>query len=147
MGGSGPCGRRRGKSPADKIISSAVIAAAFGVYWFLNPQHMWPIFPILFAGIFPAVKGIRHLMADRAMEVKPRKLTPRERETENERTVLRVARSRAGRVTPSLVVLDSDMALDEAEATLAQLTRKGHAIMNVRDDGRIDYEFAEFLPE
>ncbi len=145
MDGSGPCGRRRGKSPADKIISSAVIAAAFGVYWFLNPQSLWPIFPILFAGVFPAVKGIRHLLADRAEA--PRKLTPRERETENERTVLRVARSHAGRVTPSLVALDSDMALDEAEATLAALTRKGHAAMNVRDDGRIDYEFAEFLPE
>ncbi len=144
MGGNEWRGGRRRKSPVDSIISSAVVAAAFGVYWALNPHAGWPLFPILFAGVFPALRGIRRLAADRA-ESAPLKLSPREREAENERTVLRVARSHAGRVTPSLVTLDSDMALDEAEATLAALTKKGHAVMNIRDDGRIDYEFSEFL--
>lgn len=131
----------------EKILSGAAIAVAFSVFWYFNPQHMWPIFAILFGGVFPAVRGVQGLIAERADMPKPKKLGPRERTVENERTVLSIARSRAGRITPSLVVLDSDMALDEAESTLADLTKKGHATMRISDDGRIDYEFAEFLPQ
>jgi hypothetical protein len=138
---------RRGKSSMEKILSGAAIAVAFSVFWYLNPQHMWPIFAILFAGVFPAVRGVQGLIAERADTPKPKKLGAKERVVENERTVLRIARSRAGRITPSLVVLDSDMNLDEAETTLADLTKKGHASMRISDDGRIDYEFTEFLPE
>jgi hypothetical protein len=140
-------GRRRRKSYAEKILSGAAVAVAFGVYWYLNPHQMWPIFPILFAGIFPAARAIQATLTERESEPKPKKLTPRDRAMENERTVLRIARSRGGRLTPSLVVLDSDMALDEAETMLAELTKKGHATMRIGDDGRIDYEFAEFLPD
>jgi hypothetical protein len=137
---------RRGKSSVEKILSGTAIAVAFSIFWYLNPHQIWPLFAILFGGVFPAVRGVQGLLAERAETPRPKKLGVRERAVENERTVLRVARSRGGRVTPSLVVLDSDMALDEAEATLADLTKKGHATMRIGDDGRIDYEFVEFIP-
>ncbi len=38
------------------------------------------------------------------------------------------------------------MGIDEAERVLDGLVKNGHASMRVREDGRIEYEFSEFLP-
>jgi len=48
-------------------------------------------------------------------------------------------------VTPALVVLGSELTIEEAERALDALARKGYASMRVSDDGRVEYEFAEFL--
>ncbi len=37
------------------------------------------------------------------------------------------------------------MCLEEAEKALDAMAQKGYASLRVRDDGRVDYEFAEFL--
>jgi hypothetical protein len=141
------CGHRhKGKSPIEVTLTGAAVAVAFSVYWYFNQNDMWPIFAILFGGVFPAVRGLRGMIAERSAAPKAKKIGPRERNAENERTVLRIAQGRAGRVTAAMVVLDSDLGLEDAEAVLESLTTKGHATMRVRDDGRIDYEFAEFLP-
>ena len=44
-----------------------------------------------------------------------------------------------------MVALDCDMSVEEAERVLDDLAKKGHASMRVREDGRIEYEFAEFF--
>ena len=38
------------------------------------------------------------------------------------------------------------MTVEEAERALDSLAKKGHAAVRIRDDGRIEYEFSEFLP-
>jgi hypothetical protein len=37
------------------------------------------------------------------------------------------------------------MSVETAERVLDGLAKKGHASMRVRDDGRIEYEFSEFM--
>ncbi len=92
----------------------------------------------------PIGKGIRRMIAEREQTPKATRLSETEKTSENERTVLRIAQSQAGILTPSLVVLNSGMSLEEAERILDSLTKKGHAGMRVLDDGRINYEFNEF---
>jgi hypothetical protein len=47
--------------------------------------------------------------------------------------------------SPSLVALESELTVERAERALEDLTRNGHASMRVREDGRIEYEFIEFI--
>jgi predicted transcriptional regulator len=87
------------------------------------------------------------MLSERAEEPRPRRLSEREKLAQSERSVLRIARTEAGRLTPSLVVVNSNMSLEEAEKTLESLVSKGHAVMLVQENGRIVYEFSEFLPK
>ena len=98
------------------------------------------IFPLAFAGVLPAVKGILSLRRIRS--------SPRLREPapDPQTEVLKIARRQSGRVTPALVAVDSALSVAEAERALDEMVRGGHAAMMVADDGRVEYEFREFLP-
>ena len=96
------------------------------------------------AGVMPLVSGLvglpRRLI--RAREAAP----PRQnRERLAEQAILRAAQRDRGRVTPATVALASDLSMEEAEKRLTDMARKGYASLQVRDDGRVEYEFAEFL--
>ncbi len=132
------------KHPVEAILTGIIIAVAGTVYWRFNPQAWWMVFPVVFGGAIPVSKGIRRLIAARVNKPKPSRLTESEKASENERTVLRIAQAQSGIVTPSLIVLNSTLSLEEAERILDGLTKKGHAGMRVLDDGRINYEFSEF---
>ena len=60
--------------------------------------------------------------------------------------MLQIARRQSGRVTPTLVAVDTTLSVEAAERTLDEMVRGGHATMAVADDGRVEYEFREFLP-
>ena len=63
-----------------------------------------------------------------------------------EHEVLRIARAQGGRITASVVAVESSLSLAEAEEALDGMARRGHATIAVTDDGRVEYEFREFLP-
>jgi hypothetical protein len=119
-----------------------VLAASFGLAWFLTRAHPWAwlwLFPIVFAGLLPAISGIRRLRRDRSDEG-PLRLAA----AEAERRILLTARDARGVVTPALVALKTGLSIEEAQALLEQMARQGHAVMHVGESGRIEFEFPEF---
>jgi hypothetical protein len=140
---------RRGRGPKSNIeslVTGLVLGSGFAAFWAFGGHQTWALIAAFFAGIMPAARGLSGMIASRAQAPSAKKLGDKERTAESERAVLRIARDRGGRLTPALVALDCDMGVEEAEAVLDGLAKKGHASMRVRDDGRIEYEFSEFLP-
>ena len=149
MGDMGGMRGKRPRSSLEMLITGLVIGSAALGYWFFIPggaSHQWWI-PAMafFAGFLPAARGLAGLISARADAPATKKLGERERAAGNERSVLTIARDRGGRLTPALVALDCDMGIEEAEAVLDGLAKKGHASMRVREDGRVEYEFSEFM--
>jgi hypothetical protein len=136
---------RRQKSGAESLISGLVVGAGFVAFWALGGHAAWALFVAVFAGLLPAARGLSKMIASRAAEPAARRISEKELAAENERSVLRIARDRGGRLTPSLVALDCELSVEEAERVLDDLAKKGHASMRVREDGRIEYEFSEFM--
>jgi hypothetical protein len=140
-------GRKKMKSALESFLTGLLVAGGFGAFWYFTHGGWWLLAIALFAGLLPAARALSSMIASRASEPVRRRLDERQLSAENERTVLRIARERGGRITPSLVVLGSSMALEEAERALDDFAKKGHATVRIREDGRIEYEFSEFLPE
>ena len=142
---------RSGKGAVESLASGLVLAAAFVAFWAFGGHPAWALLIAVFAGILPASRGISGLVAARAerkaleeQNTAP-KLDAKSAAARSEKTVLRIARDKGGRVTPSLVALESDLSVEDAEKALDDLAKRGHASMVVREDGRIEYEFVEFL--
>jgi hypothetical protein len=129
----------------ESLVTGLVVGGGFVAFWAFGGHQVWALFAALFAGLLPAARGLSGLIAARGSAPAIKKLGERERALENERSVLRIAREKGGRLTPALVALDCDMGMEEAERVLDGLARKGHASLQVREDGRIEYEFTEFM--
>jgi hypothetical protein len=139
---------RRPKSNVESLVTGLVVGTGFMALWAFGGEHpVWAIFAAVFAGLLPAARGLSGLIASRTSAPAAKRLGEKEKAAEGERAVLRAARDRGGRLTPALVALECDMSVEEAEGILDGLAKKGHASMRVRDDGRIEYEFTEFLPQ
>ena len=61
-----------------------------------------------------------------------------------EKTILRLARSNKGQVTPGEVAIEGDLSVDEARKELDKLAKQGMAELRVRSSGVIVYFFPEF---
>jgi hypothetical protein len=136
------------------------MGGAMVAWWAFAPggKAGWWLLPAaIFMGIMPVARGISGLVAQRSAIAREREARRPAGGGEErakgrggaawaERTILRLASDRGGKLTPSLVVLGSDMTIVEAERALDELAKKGHAALRVRDDGRVEYEFSEFLP-
>ncbi len=134
----------KGKSGWEEFSTGFVIAAVFGILWLRGGSWIW-IFPAAFAGVMPMMHGLQKVLVERSNRrglVESRRRRPEE----SEREVLRLARSHGGVLTPSLVALESDLSIAEAEKILEGLAARGHSSVEVRANGRIEYEFAEFKP-
>jgi hypothetical protein len=140
------------KGAGESLASGLVLAGAFVAFWAFGGHPVWALLVAVFAGVLPASRGLSGLVAARAerkaLEAKNTtpKIDAKSAAARGEKTVLRVARDKGGRVTPSLVALESDLSVEDAEKALDDLAKKGHASIIVREDGRIEYEFIEFLP-
>ena len=115
-------------------------SAVFG-YLFLVSGAWWAVFPLVFAGILPTVDGMITVYRDRVISGKSKDSAG----IETEKQVLRVAQRESGKLTPAIVALNSDLSIDDAEKVLSNFVTRGYASMNVQNDGRIVYEFLEFL--
>ena len=132
--------RKERKQAEGELASGLTFSAVFGALLLFQGGWFW-IFPLAFAGVLPAVKGILSL---RRIRSAPRLHEPVRPDPQTE--VLKIARRQNGRVTPALVAVDSALSVAEAERALDEMVRGGHAAMVVADDGRVEYEFREFLP-
>lgn len=132
--------RKERKKAEGELASGLTFSAVFGVLLFVHGGWFW-ILPLAFAGMLPAVKGFLSLRRTRAA---PRLSAPPAPDAQTE--VLKIARSQGGRLTPALVAVDTTLSVEEAERTLDEMVRGGYATMAVADDGRVEYEFREFLP-
>ena len=130
---------RGGRGAAESLASGLVLAGAFICFWAFGGHPWWALLVAVFAGVLPASRGLSGLIAARserkALEAKsaaPR-IDAKSAAALDEKTVLRVARDKGGRVTPALVALESDLSVEKAELTLDGLAKKGHASMVVRE--------------
>ena len=132
--------RKKRKQAEGELASGLTFSAVFGALLLFQGGWFW-IFPLAFAGLLPAVKGLLSL---RRIGAAPRlrALAAPDPQTE----VLKIARLHSGRVTPALVAVDTTLSVEAAERALDEMVRGGHATMAVADDGRVEYEFREFLP-
>ena len=130
--------KRRGKAEA-QLASGLTFTAVFGGLLLLHGGWYW-IFPMAFAGVLPAVQAA--LTLRRRGRLRP----PAAAAVDPQKEVLRIARNYRGRVTASIVALDTPLSIAESERALDELARNGHASLTVSEDGRVAYEFREFLP-
>ncbi len=139
----------RKKSGLERIVGGLTSGVVIGgLWWFHVLATPWAIgLGVLFCAL-PTLGGLRRTareIADRSHQKRERLEDQRTAETQRrdslEKRVLQVARDRRGVVTPALVVLDSDLKLEEAERVLEAFAARGHAEMRIKANGTIDYVF------
>jgi len=142
-------GRR--KSGLERIVGGLTSGAVIYGLWYFHVLPLpfgWIVFLGVVFGVLPVLTGLRHTareIADRGQKKQQaldgRRTQEVERRDSLEKTVLQIAKERRGIVTPALVVLHSDLSLDEAEKVLGDLSARGYAEMRLKDNGTIDYVF------
>lgn len=136
--------RRRRRSAEASLTSGIIFTVAFGIAWSVTGWWFF-IFPLLFAGIMPMVEGIRRLVSARYS--KPIAAEPKAKSVASvEKQILRAAKEEKGIVTPALIALKTELSIQEAEKKLEEMAQYGYTVMQVRESGRIEYEFPEFMP-
>jgi hypothetical protein len=133
---------RSRSSSQSSIVTGAVFTIGFGVALLVWRDMWFFVFPLVFAGILPLVNGLLRLTRRRQVESSAAVT----RIAAREKKVLQAARDEQGIITPTVVALKTDLSIQEAEAMLEEMARKGYALMRVTEGGRVEYEFPEFLP-
>jgi hypothetical protein len=140
---------RKRKSAEASLTSGVIFTIAFGIAWiamFSAGRAGWFfVFPMLFAGIMPMVEGIRRLAV--ARQSKPIAAQPKKPSVASiEKQILLTAKEENGVVTPALIALKTELSIQEAEKKLDEMAQSGYTMMQIRENGRIEYEFPEFKP-
>lgn len=91
---------------------------------------------VFFVGNVPLIAGALMI---RAARVKERQ----KRTDQTERTLLRIAHKYGGRLTATIVSMETELTLDEARTLLGLFVSKGAADTEIDDDGTIVYRFRE----
>jgi hypothetical protein len=129
----------------DEFISGLTMTIAFGALWIFLGSGFW-VFPMVFAGVIPLVRGGFRYFSGRKLPEKRRRQLLEEKTVNVERAILSVAKEEKGRITPALVALNSNASLEDAQNALEEMVKHGYASMDVRDNGTVEYVFHEFLP-
>ena len=132
--------RRKAKKAESRLAGGVACSLVFGGLWVFTGSWFW-LLPLGFIGLAPTIEGLLALKRVRAARAGELPAAP-----DPEHEVLRIARAQGGRVTPSLVAVETSLSLAVAERVLDGMARSGHATVAVTDDGRVEYEFREFLP-
>ena len=135
---------KRRRSAEASLTSGLVFTIAFGIAWSVTGLWFF-IFPLMFAGVMPMIEGIRRLAA--ARHSRPVVAESRNKSVaSSEKQVLLAAKEENGIVTPALIALKTELSIQEAEKMLDNMAQNGYTVMQVRESGRIEYEFPEFMP-
>lgn len=137
------------KSGWERVVGGLIVLVAVGFLWESIHLPVWMVVGIgLVFGLLPTVGGIRRLVGDFAALSREKRqaletrLSREQRARDGlEKTILKIASERGGVVTPALVVLNSDIKLEEAEKALSDMAARGYAEMRVKDNGTFDYVF------
>jgi hypothetical protein len=136
--------RSRRNTPVESIVAGGVFTAVFGTMFLARGAvEWWWLFPMAFAGILPMVEGIRRLVAGK----RTNRGEHLEREAETEKQILRAAQEQGGRLTAATAALRTSLTMKEAQSILEEMTKHGHAVMKVTEEGVLEFEFPEFLPK
>jgi hypothetical protein len=128
----------------DEFISGLSMIAVFSALWYFVGGGFW-VFPLVFAGVLPCIRGGVRFFADLRLRGDRRKELAGPKGDGIERAILTTAKETNGRVTPAIVALNTNVTLEKAEKALEDMVRGGYASMDVRDNGTVEYIFAEFL--
>ena len=139
-GDSGRRKRRKEKKAEQRLAGGVACSLVFGGLWVFTGSWFW-LLPLGFIGLAPTIEGLLALRRVRAARASELPAAP-----DPEHEVLRIARAQGGRITPSLVAVESSLSLAQAEKVLDEMAAGGHATVAVTDAGRVEYEFREFLP-
>jgi hypothetical protein len=91
---------------------------------------------IFFVGNVPLIAG--------ALMIRIARIKERQQRTDQtERTLLRMAHKYGGRLTATIVAMETELSLDEARTLLGLFVTKGAADTEIDDDGTIVYRFRE----
>jgi hypothetical protein len=135
---------KKRKSAEASLTSGIVFTLAFGIAWAVT-GIVWLAIPMLFAGVMPMVEGIRRLAS--ARRYKPVAAQPKKPSVATvEKQILLAAKEENGVVTPALIALKTELSIQEAEKKLDEMAQNGYTMMQIRANGRIEYEFPEFMP-
>jgi hypothetical protein len=144
---------RQYSSGWERVVGGLIVLGVAVVSERFLPIPFWLTLTggILF-GLLPAVGGVRRLIRDASELRQDKRLALEERLSRDqanrdnlEKTILKIAQERHGVVTPALVVLGSNLKLEEAEKALGDMAARGYAEMRVKDNGTIDYVFHDLL--
>ena len=129
----------------EEIISGISITAVFGfLFVFFRHGFPWMIFPLVFAGVIPLIRGLTRIRDFQQIDgPREKKITSKK---DAEKAILRIAHGNSGKVSATLIAMETTLTIEEAEKYLGDLAGRGHASMNVRDNGTIEYVFNDLLP-
>jgi class 3 adenylate cyclase len=114
----------------------------FGValaYW----GAMWLVFPLTLIGLIPLGIGAARLL----LPGRGRKTLPAPVREELEGKVLEAASRRSGRLTVMQASVDGRLTIEQAQAVLDEMARKGYVSQEVDQRGVVVYVFPDFLEE
>ncbi len=141
------------KSGITRIIIGAVLVGVSGVFsghsgntLGMMGRHgglsLWKLV-LLGIGIGFFARGVSSFFSGYSRFVKKGK-NAKARRINEETSILRVARENKGIVTVAKTALVLGHSLEETEKILNDLVSKGHATMEINDEGRIYYLFSDF---
>jgi hypothetical protein len=131
------------KGSQEEIITGAAFTLLFSILYFQVGGWFW-IFPLIFAGFLPLVRGLVARYANRSAEKRPRE-NSKEARIKREKEILKLAKAKQGVLTVTTASLESSLSLEETEKVLSDLSDRGYARMEVEDDGSITYRFPDFM--
>lgn len=135
-------GKRSGNN---EFYSGLGMTLAFGAVYLIFHSWFW-LFPLIFAGILPMARGAGKLLEERSQTRLKEPSKPRELSKEaRERLILKAAQKHKGVVTPTMIAVESDLTISQAEEILEDLARRGYASLELRDSGGIEYRFPDLL--
>jgi hypothetical protein len=127
-------------------MSGVTMTLVFGGMFLVTDSPFFLFGGLLF-GVIPTIQGASRLLGRRAERKRlEARNDPEKQRAEQERQVLRAARDEGGRLTPASAALASSCSLEDCESILQSLVSRGHALMDVQDNGRVLYLFPEFYP-
>ena len=131
---------RRSWSPAGLIIAGSGLTLLCGWFMITQKDPLWGV-PAILAGVLPIVEGARRLTGDR----RDTRTAVHAQEVAEEKQILRAARDHGGRVSAVSAALRTSLSMEEAEKVLEGFVKRGHALMNITVEGRIEFEFPDLV--
>lgn len=119
------------------------MTALFGTIYVVTGSGVWLMIGV-FAGVLPSISGAGKLLARRYDGHRPSADDERNR---IEHQILRSAQRHSGRVTATRVAVDAGCTIEQAEKILDHLAARGFCTLELTESGRIEYQFADLLPE
>ncbi len=135
--------KQKGDKAVEELVSGLSMTAVFGGVYLVTGSNIWLLVGV-FAGIIPAIGGAGKLLARRYNAELPR---PQDERARVERQILRSAQQHHGRVTPTRIAVDANCSIDHAQQILDDLATKGFCTLEITENGRIEYQFSDLLPQ